>query len=722
MADKKIRLIVSAEVKKAINNLNRVEKKTSLIGKASQKTRKAFLTLGKTIVAAYAIKVVVRFMKESAKLAAQTKTLEKNFMALGKGVGFSHGTLGKFREATNGTVSDIELMKQANNAMLLGIVESDDQFASLIDNAQRLAKAVGKDAAFGIESLTTGIGRQSKLMLDNLGIMVDTQGAYEKYAEAIGVNTSELDENQRKQAFIQATMESIESKVKTLGDETLDANDSLLQANVAWEDLKKTLGEDILPIIPILIEKFMGAYEITKDFLGLFGDNRGLKNIIEDLDEAGINADEYRKTLLEVEIAELEAALSKDGLTASAEDLGKVKDGLVESTGKLGEALTAEAEAEKKFAEAGHDSEEVKRQLLIVDGALLASDVKILGSGQKVIEMVKFATDSDQKLNDKKQELLDTGIEEVRTAEAHVKSTEAEISKNKEHLGTIATVIQKKKELADTNARIAESEKPTTEDGEVSPAIEMFALTEQMKDDILKAHSEQRALIMKEEQIGEVPREFYKQSIDLLNITLESKDKLMKEYDDKKRKREQKAHKAKIQENLESAILSGQSAKEAAISVIKAEVAEAQAGLISSIMKAIPFPVNLVVAAGAGAMIGKVTDKIFGSFATGGSFVSGGIRGGLDLFNLTGQGSAGITNNRIGAGEFFTRGRTILPTNPPAIVGDNASGMERIDVTPLPSPTGRGGSIVININAPVVDEYVVDSIIPAIERARKLNL
>jgi hypothetical protein len=56
------------------------------------------------------------------------------------------------------------------------------------------------------------------------------------------------------------------------------------------------------------------------------------------------------------------------------------------------------------------------------------------------------------------------------------------------------------------------------------------------------------------------------------------------------------------------------------------------------------------------------------------------------------------------------------------MVGDNASGMERIDVTPLPSPTSSGSNIVVNINAPVVDEYVVDSIIPAIRRAEKLNL
>ena len=74
-------------------------------------------------------------------------------------------------------------------------------------------------------------------------------------------------------------------------------------------------------------------------------------------------------------------------------------------------------------------------------------------------------------------------------------------------------------------------------------------------------------------------------------------------------------YKEKIQNNLQAAILQGQSAKQAGISVIKAEVAEAQAGLISSIMKSLPFPINLAVAAGAGGMIGKVTDQLFSSFA-----------------------------------------------------------------------------------------------------------
>ena len=105
--------------------------------------------------------------------------------------------------------------------------------------------------------------------------------------------------------------------------------------------------------------------------------------------------------------------------------------------------------------------------------------------------------------------------------------------------------------------------------------------------------------------------------------------------------------------------------------------------------------------AAAGAISGGFLGFVRGLFQTGGSYV----------------------NRFQGGGSFNVNRRTVLPTNPPAIVGDNASGMERIDVTPLPSPTSRNsGNIIINISAPLVDETVVDTIIPAIRRAEKLNL
>ena len=45
-----------------------------------------------------------------------------------------------------------------------------DEFAELAKTAISLGRALGVDAAFALESLSLGIGRQSKLILDNLGL------------------------------------------------------------------------------------------------------------------------------------------------------------------------------------------------------------------------------------------------------------------------------------------------------------------------------------------------------------------------------------------------------------------------------------------------------------------------------------------------------------------------------------------------------------------------
>lgn len=69
--------------------------------------------------------------------------------------------------------------------------------------------------------------------------------------------------------------------------------------------------------------------------------------------------------------------------------------------------------------------------------------------------------------------------------------------------------------------------------------------------------------------------------------------------------------------------------------------------------------------------------------------------------------------------DFVTSGPQLM------LVGENAGGRERVQVTPLSSPNingPQGGGVTVNISAPMVDETVVDHIIPAIQRASNLNL
>ena len=75
--------------------------------------------------------------------------------------------------------------------------------------------------------------------------------------------------------------------------------------------------------------------------------------------------------------------------------------------------------------------------------------------------------------------------------------------------------------------------------------------------------------------------------------------------------------------------------------------------------------------------------------------------------------------------KFAATGMDEIVTKPTMIIAGEA-GAERVNVTPLnrtTAPAGGGGAgITVNISAPLVDETVVDSIIPAIKRAERMNL
>ncbi len=76
--------------------------------------------------------------------------------------------LDNLRRATKGTTSDFELMKNAVQASNFKLPV--EQLASLMEFASRRAKDTGESVDYLVNSIVTGIGRKSPLILDNLGI------------------------------------------------------------------------------------------------------------------------------------------------------------------------------------------------------------------------------------------------------------------------------------------------------------------------------------------------------------------------------------------------------------------------------------------------------------------------------------------------------------------------------------------------------------------------
>jgi len=190
---------------------------------------------------------ILKLGSSLAGLYGQSQDVSAGFNNLAKSAGLdAAAALAVMQKETRGTVDSMFLMQQANNAMLLGLPVSIEFMAKLSKGAFLLSKAVGKDAAYGFESLVTGIGRQSRMMLDNLGIIVNADRAYKDYAATLGKSVDALSEQERKLAFTNASMKAIETRLAAVGELESTATDKLAKFNVGWIAFKRNIGKAIV--------------------------------------------------------------------------------------------------------------------------------------------------------------------------------------------------------------------------------------------------------------------------------------------------------------------------------------------------------------------------------------------------------------------------------------------------------------------------------------------
>jgi hypothetical protein len=267
----------------------------------------------------FAARGIISGLSKVITLSSKMEGVRRGFNNLTKSAGFSAQVFSKLQKATDGTMNSMDLMKQANNAMLLGIFESEDQMAKMFDTAQRLAQALGKDAAFGIESLVTGMGRQSKLMLDNLGIMVKAEDAYKRHADGLGTTVAGLTDAQKKQAFVNEAMKEANKLVKNLGAEQLTTADTINQMKTAVSDAGASLGSLLAPTIITVAEGLKSAAEWARRFFDHIRP-RTIQDAIKGMQELGMATEKIaklQKLQLIQEVAELGKEMRLMGINAS---------------------------------------------------------------------------------------------------------------------------------------------------------------------------------------------------------------------------------------------------------------------------------------------------------------------------------------------------------------------------------------------------------------------
>lgn len=157
MADvKHIQVKIGADTRELEKGVVRAESKIDTFGKTIQR-------VGTLIGVAFGIQQISRFGVEAVKLSGQAEGVERAFKRIA-----DSRYLETLREATHGTVSDLELMRKAVQAENFQLPLS--QLASLFEFASMRAQQTGESVDYLVNSIVLGIGRKSPLILDNLGI------------------------------------------------------------------------------------------------------------------------------------------------------------------------------------------------------------------------------------------------------------------------------------------------------------------------------------------------------------------------------------------------------------------------------------------------------------------------------------------------------------------------------------------------------------------------
>lgn len=213
-----------------------------------------------------AFKAISAQVIQFAKNAAQFEEVRRSFSNLAASQGQdAQKMLQNMRELSRGTISDLELMKQANQAMLLGLPV--ERFGDMLEIARSSAKSTGQSMEFMLQSIVTGLGRGSKLMLDNLGILIDVDKANREYAATLGKTASQLTDAERKQAFINEALNVGKANAEAAGVSQISLNDMWAIGSAKAENMAIAVGRQLMPGLEILTKRALEATDAISSFV-----------------------------------------------------------------------------------------------------------------------------------------------------------------------------------------------------------------------------------------------------------------------------------------------------------------------------------------------------------------------------------------------------------------------------------------------------------------------
>ena len=369
-------------------------KMNQTIGSGSSGLVGAYATLAANVFAATA---AFNTLRDAAQFEQVVAGLEAVGAAAGRNLTFAAQ---KLQEVSGHALSADASMR----VMALGVSSgfSTTQMEKLTVVAKGASAALGRNLTDALDRLTRGTAKLEPEILDELGIMVRLDDATRDYAAQLGKTADELTEFERKQAFLNATLEQGEKKFGALA-ETLDPN-PYDQLAASMSNLLKTFLQGANQVLVPMINLLSGSMTAMAGAALLFGSTIS-RQVLPFLYGA---AGAAKETALSLAGTSREFAIAKLGALSTGGALAK-----------YGQALATGTEDEKKLASAikGSNRQIKNREAIIAEG----TDAQ--GNMNKAARTAKKELNE---LNAARKSLTDMEAESARTRHATSKANALE--------------------------------------------------------------------------------------------------------------------------------------------------------------------------------------------------------------------------------------------------------------------------------------------------------
>lgn len=204
----------------------------------------------------------------AVKQAVQLEPVKKSFDSLAKSVWQSSDQMLKaLKDASKWAVGEYDLMLSANRAMKLWVAESTEDMTDLMKIARLYGQQMGQDVTQSFNDIVTWLWRWSPMILDNLWIIIDSEKAYEEYAQSIWKSAKELTKQEKTQALVNATLVEWRKALDEFWEPAQTMGERLQALKNQFMEMATRVGEALIPVLENVMKKLEPIIKRVSDWI-----------------------------------------------------------------------------------------------------------------------------------------------------------------------------------------------------------------------------------------------------------------------------------------------------------------------------------------------------------------------------------------------------------------------------------------------------------------------